>query len=844
MRAVLCVLSVAVLQAVNAGVVVLDRIERWNRPTATVAGAKPTLTCADGVLTLTAGGPDERKARCVLASRPFPFKANARYRLSCEMRTETPGIVQLGVGHWPKGYDKFFFRTVPFLATKDWMRQSFEVRTPGTNEIPALAAGKTAGYVKLPYGKGADAAGPGASMVQFRNWTLEELPIPPLPPETKPPFGNCVPNASFELGLAPHGVQSYTDYGPNAQPPVWTTDETAAVHGRRSLRIDNTRTGFRTRFASCELYPGPGTNWVVSVWIKADRAAKVTLGIMDTVYDRDFQTEQWLVNRRTCAVGTDWTRCVLARPRGGWRRLSVHVTVDEPCVCWLDGLQVECGEAMKPSVFHPAAAAETAWSLPKHLYLRGEKAEATKTSMTYADPTSLKEEKVSVPTDRYGVFTVGDGLGAKYAVVGEVPSADPSFYTGFNGFEGLFTQPDGRLTWRDDGTHSVDEHFRQLKLAGANMVRLHDSGTWWYTVEKTKGVYDWTTLDLSVDKCLANGIVPLFVFGNGGVVAERGKGSFEDRLKTWFVRQRGTYCPSGLGARRCVRIDPDDWDSWVTAVVTRYRGRIRHYEIYNEPNLTCPSAEEYAACLKRSHALIRRLDSEAVVIGICATGDYGADTGSFVEKVGELGGFDSLDWMSFHPYNAMLDFTVRKAEDQLVDIRRLADRYRPGVPLLNDELYYMADRRFVTHDTGLSRDWPAGNLIRRYVMDKAAGLCGSISITALQLYDGDAGHPSAMQVAWLANGWQPNERFVAANAFARFLNGATFFGKPRERKGLNAFAFRDRNGQAVTVQWAVTPNDAAEIGIPDGTTAFDLFGNQLKDRSLLLGESPVYFVER
>lgn len=833
--------------AATAEPTVLSRVSDWNGTSCSDKSAKASISeDADGAVLFRVEGPASLKARCNLSTKcTVPLKADTRYRLSCEMRSDEPGIVSLGVGSWPKGFDVHFAKLIPFRVGAGWEKQSFEFKTPTTNAIPALATGLTQALVTLPYGAGANNFGTGAKSVRLRNWTLAELPRRDLPPETRPPTGNAVPNASFELGLAPFGVQSMTDYGPATVPPSWTIDEAASVHGRRSLRIDNTRTGFRTRVVSPWVEPGPGRWVVVSAWVKADRETEVVLEAMDAFFDSELQTGKWFVNRRPFEVGTGWRRIVLVRPKDErLRRFTVIVRSDRPCVFWLDALQVECGDAKEPSGFRPAAAAETAYALDRHLFLKGERAEVVKTSLTYADPASLKAEKLPLPTDRFGVFTYGEGLGVRYAVVGDVPPADPDFQTGFNGFECLFTDAGGRVLWRDDGMHSVDEHFRQLRLAGATMVRLHDSGTWWWNTEPEKGVYDWAKLDVSVAMCRKYGIAPMIVFGNGGVVGERSDRATEERLRKWFARKNGSYHPSGLGKRRCIQIATDDWDSWIRAVVTRYRGKVGHYEIYNEPNLTCPSAETYAAYLKRSYGLIRELDPSAVVIGICSTGDYGADTGSFVRTAGDLGAFGNLDWVSFHPYNAMMDFTVQDAETQLKLIRSIADGYRPGVPLINDELYYMADRRFVTHDSALSRDWPAGNLVRRYTMDKAAGLKGSLSITANQLYDGDAGHPGLREVAWFATSWQPGERFVAANAFARLMTGAKFVRKPDVPDGANAFTFRRPDGREITVMWMVRNGRSCAYGLSAGSMAFDLRGNALPGGSLSLSSEPVYVVSR
>ncbi len=63
-----------------------------------------------------------------------------------------------------------------------------------------------------------------------------------------------------------------------------------------------------------------------------------------------------------------------------------------------------------------------------------------------------------------------------------------------------------------------------------------------------------------------------------------------------------------------------DWTDFLTALATRYKGRIDAYEIWNEPNLMRewgrepPSAAEYVAMLRASYAAIKRADPQAIVI--------------------------------------------------------------------------------------------------------------------------------------------------------------------------------------------------------------------------------------
>ncbi len=63
-----------------------------------------------------------------------------------------------------------------------------------------------------------------------------------------------------------------------------------------------------------------------------------------------------------------------------------------------------------------------------------------------------------------------------------------------------------------------------------------------------------------------------------------------------------------------------DWLDFLTAFVTRYKGRVRAYEIWNEPNLSrewCsrpPNPAEYAALIKASYQKIKSIDANAMII--------------------------------------------------------------------------------------------------------------------------------------------------------------------------------------------------------------------------------------
>lgn len=77
-----------------------------------------------------------------------------------------------------------------------------------------------------------------------------------------------------------------------------------------------------------------------------------------------------------------------------------------------------------------------------------------------------------------------------------------------------------------------------------------------------------------------------------------------------------------------------DYANFVEAVVTHFQGRVRHYQIWNEPNIFPEwgnqpvSPEAYAELLKAAAAAIRKADPEAVIVlaAMASTTAYAGDS--------------------------------------------------------------------------------------------------------------------------------------------------------------------------------------------------------------------------
>ena len=68
--------------------------------------------------------------------------------------------------------------------------------------------------------------------------------------------------------------------------------------------------------------------------------------------------------------------------------------------------------------------------------------------------------------------------------------------------------------------------------------------------------------------------------------------------------------------------DMNDWRSYVRQIVSRYKGRIAAYEIWNEPNLQqywIGDTDQLVAMTKDAHDIIKSIDPAAILVSPSAT---------------------------------------------------------------------------------------------------------------------------------------------------------------------------------------------------------------------------------
>lgn len=133
------------------------------------------------------------------------------------------------------------------------------------------------------------------------------------------------------------------------------------------------------------------------------------------------------------------------------------------------------------------------------------------------------------------------------------------------------------------------------------------------------------------------------------------------------------------GGLACPWREPELWADFIRSSVRHCRGRVKYWEIWNEPNssskINPPTPEAYAEVLRTTSALIRAEDPKAVIL----TAGFSNIPIDYITRVYAAGTRDSFDVMNVHPYSTWErswqpnpeGFT----EDGIAELRKVMERF-------------------------------------------------------------------------------------------------------------------------------------------------------------------------
>jgi hypothetical protein len=208
--------------------------------------------------------------------------------------------------------------------------------------------------------------------------------------------------------------------------------------------------------------------------------------------------------------------------------------------------------------------------------------------------------------------------------------------------------------------------------------QLWDAGVMWPDLEPRRGAYQWTKLDALVALAQQHGVEPVLVLG---------------LTPTWASARPEEVSDYGPGTSPAEPANIQDWTSYVTAVATRYRGRIRAFEIWNEPNCQYFSGNvmDIFRLTQVAHDALKRVDPAIQVVSPSFMNDP-----NYLDVFLGYGGGQYIDVLGYHFYTS-----PGPPEDMVPSVSRvkrvMANRGLATMPIWNTEIGWQSDN-FVDDD--------------------------------------------------------------------------------------------------------------------------------------------------
>jgi len=273
-----------------------------------------------------------------------------------------------------------------------------------------------------------------------------------------------------------------------------------------------------------------------------------------------------------------------------------------------------------------------------------------------------------------------------------------------------------------------------------------------------------------------------------------------------------------------------EWKAYVAGMIRRTRGRVRHWEVWNEPpNFSrSKSPADYAKIVAAAYETAKEVDPE-VQVGLAAQ----SVNLNFLAQALDAGAAGRFDYVTVHPYEVM-DLVARGWEPQFLSIvptirRMLADKSpsRRNVPVWITEVGQPVGKE-------ITPERQADTLVKAFVLGLAQGMR---RIHWFEAVDGDSG-PFGL----IAGGRGDGPRRPSFTALARLVrhlgHAPRFVGWTLLEDRHPVFLFEGPEGP-VAAAWAA-PGAAARVSFGAPVRLLRPHGGaEVETESVDLTNSPV-----
>jgi hypothetical protein len=185
------------------------------------------------------------------------------------------------------------------------------------------------------------------------------------------------------------------------------------------------------------------------------------------------------------------------------------------------------------------------------------------------------------------------------------------------------------------GMHEHNIFLNGWPTAPVGSFRIWDQvpNVTWKDIERSRGRYDWAKLDALVDRISSKGVDIVYTFG---------------KTPSWAASAPTGSCGHAPPGTCYPPADHRDWEQFVRAITRRYRGKIRYWELWNEPN----SANFWSGTKSQLVTLAR--EAYPIITGnggiVLSPSPQGSTADTWISQYLASGGGAYADIIAFHGY--------------------------------------------------------------------------------------------------------------------------------------------------------------------------------------------------
>lgn len=354
----------------------------------------------------------------------------------------------------------------------------------------------------------------------------------------------------------------------------------------------------------------------------------------------------------------------------------------------------------------------------------------------------------------------------------------------------------------------VSSHFGWSDSMGQTMPLFTNMGTSlmrdelkWETYEKEKGVYKLTDgWNNYINKAVEAGVEPLIILDFGNEL---------------YTETTGTMPTTDA--------ELEAFGNYVYHLVSDLKGRVKYFEVWNEPNLAgVETGVQYAKLLKVAYTRAKEANPDAKIVGLVMAGVSSTFMEYMLREDSNI--FNYMDIVSFHEYTYGKPPENSKYVSVIEYCTNTLKQYCGA-----DKEIWLTEMGLSEHEIGITEKEAAMYGVRSVIWNDATNSYKNIFYYT---WVNGSGAPAYREANFglLNSDYSAKKGYVAYSAMTHFLGGATFESRNIDSNKNHIFKYADGNKTKVYTLFNAEDAKSSVTIVPDfgAYEVYDMYGNKIE----------------